>query len=490
VRARHVTRSVTLTSVALAVAVLGAAGAGADTVSPSRAACAAMSADVHRVTHPTSGLSLVTPSEREVAGSAARLGLADDGVVFRAATRPDDGLVPVHRLWSPTARDFVIAASTGDMNRAVRLGYVDQGASFYAAPKPLACSVPVYRYVKGVKHRIAVSDADRAALEADGWRSEGPRFWAMTAESTPEPPTVPRPPDPDPEPGGDTTFTLAVMPDTQQEVFGGNRLTNRAQWLVDNRDELDLRFVVHTGDVVNWDTPDHVQYENASASLRVLDDAGIPLAMAIGNHDTNATGEGGAARPGLDARQEVRNTATFNRYFPTTRLKPEGTWEEGKVDNAYQLFSAGGEDWMLLSLELWPRPEAVQWAQDVVAAHADRNVIVVTHSYLEADGTIRQDGSYGATSPQALYDSLISVHPNIRIVLSGHTGTSAHRVDTGADGNTVVSLLGGFHSPASNHVRLLEIDTAADTLTTRIFSPIDALSFPLWDASFPDMQFD
>jgi hypothetical protein len=125
-----------------------------------------------------------------------------------------------------------------------------------------------------------------------------------------------------------------------------------------------------------------------------------------------------------------------------------------------------------------------------VAAHPDRNVVVVTHSYLEADGSIGQDAAYGATSPQRLFDTLVSVYPNIRMVLSGHTGTATHRVDTGVNGNTVVSFLGAFHSLTSNHVRLLEIDTARDTVTSRVLSPIDGRTFPEWDASIGDLQLD
>ena len=41
-----------------------------------------------------------------------------------------------------------------------------------------------------------------------------------------------------------------------------------------NRQKLDLRFVTHTGDVVNWDTPDHAQYKVAQDAMRPLEAAG------------------------------------------------------------------------------------------------------------------------------------------------------------------------------------------------------------------------
>ena len=56
--------------------------------------------------------------------------------------------------------------------------------------------------------------------------------------------------------------------------------------------------------------------------------------------------------------------AAYNATFPTSRFpRLGGTFETNKIDNSYQTFSAGGVDWLVLTLELWPRAAAVQWAQ-------------------------------------------------------------------------------------------------------------------------------
>ncbi|MEO5834349.1 MAG: hypothetical protein ABIR83_13390 [Nakamurella sp.] len=49
------------------------------------------------------------------------------------------------------------------------------------------------------------------------------------------------------------------------------------------------------------------------------------------------------------------------------------------------------------------------------------------------------------------------------------------------NGNVVRSFVTAIHSNTTNPVRLVEIDTAADTLTTRIVAPWD--NDPTW-ASF------
>ncbi|MDG4797482.1 metallophosphoesterase [Micromonospora sp. WMMD1082] len=286
-------------------------------------------------------------------------------------------------------------------------------------------------------------------------------------------------------PAVDTTFTFAVVPDTQEEVLTATdtRLRQRVDWLVAQRTALDLRFVTHSGDVVNYDTADHVQYARARAALRPLEAAGLPYTLAVGNHDTQAAGPDGELRS--PAGQLLRDTTVFNRYFTAGRFGAvQGQFEAGKVDNAYATYSAGGVRWLVLTLELWPRRAAVAWAQAVVAAHPLHNVVIVTHHYLESDATIGQDAGYGSTSPQYLFDNLVTRYPNIRLVFSGHTGAAASRVDTGVHGNRIHSFLQTFHSRRTNPVRLVEVDTAANSLRTWIYAPHTAETFPEHDRTY------
>ncbi|GIJ11436.1 metallophosphoesterase [Micromonospora andamanensis] len=288
-----------------------------------------------------------------------------------------------------------------------------------------------------------------------------------------------------PPPAADPSFTFAVVPDTQEEVLtaGDTRLRQRVDWLVAHRAGLDLRFVTHSGDVVNYDTSDHVQYERARTALRPLETAGIPYTLAVGNHDTQAAGPDGELRS--PAGRLLRDTTVFNRYFTAGRFGAvRGQFEAGKVDNAYATYTAGGVRWLVLSLELWPRRAAVAWAQSVVAAHPRHNVVIVTHHYLENDATIGQVSSYGSTSPQYVFDNLVARYPNIRFVFSGHTGTAASRVDTGVHGNRIYSFLQTFHSRRTNPVRLVEIDTAANSLRTWIYAPHTDEEFPAHERTY------
>ncbi len=272
---------------------------------------------------------------------------------------------------------------------------------------------------------------------------------------------------------GAQKFTLAVIPDTQQETVGtSGRFDNRMQWLADNKAALNLQMVLHVGDMCNWDTPDHQMFVRASAGMEILDKARIPYAIALGNHDTAAVKEGGSAAPG-NTHTNLRITTTYNTYFPSTRFaRLGGMFQPGKMDNAYHKFEAGGLDWLVINLELWPRSEVVEWAKGVVREHPKHNVIIVTHSHLTGAGTINQtNGGYGDNSPQFVFDNLLKVYPNVRLVFSGHNGTHGYRTDQGTTGNTLYQFLQCYHDNAANPTRLIEIDPDNGTMKARVFCP-------------------
>lgn len=432
--------------------------------------CSALSHPVYRVVSPTKGTSLVTVSSSE-ASSATKYGFTDNqGSQFLAATSAGTGLVPVHRMYRAKTGDYIATKSTTELvSAAEKYGYVDQGISFYASAVKSDCLQPVQRYRKKTLHRLVTSDADKAALVAAGWTYENVAFYAApTTTTTPAPD-----PDPVPAPGGSgSTFSFAVIPDTQMEVLSSTdtRFANRTSWLAKQK----VSFVAHTGDMVNWDTADHSQMAIAKKAMTVLHTAGIPYTVAIGNHDTEATGVGGSARDPSNTYKLQRDTSTINSYFKASDFGGvTGAYETGKVDNVYATYSAGGYKWLVLSLEFCARPGAVTWAKQVVADHPDYNVLIATHSYLTGSGDIDSSNQgYGDTSGQQLYDQLVSQYPNVKMVFSGHVGVAAKaRVDTGKNGNKIYSFLTTMHDGTTNPVRVLDVDTAGGTITTRIYAP-------------------
>jgi hypothetical protein len=426
-------------------------------------ACSAFSANVYERVHPTGHSASLTLSRNESTSFIRRGFVAKRETSMRMATKGGRGLVAVHRLYrNRFGPDFFYTANrTAIATATARLGYVDEGVAFYAATAPAPCLVPVVSYKKDGVHRFLTSTADQAMLAAAGWTKETVRFYGG-------------------RPAPETVFSFAVYPDTQEEVYSnhGGRFRQRSQWLADHRRQLDLRFMVHSGDIVNWDTPDHAQYQVARAALAPLEKVGIPYSLSPGNHDTAAVCPGGSACNPQRTYQLLRDTSTYNRYFARQSVNREGAYERGKRDNTYQVYTAGGVGWLVLNLEMWPRAGVVRWAQRVVAGHPKHNVIVVTHHYLTKTAAISTERDYGDTAPNVLARELILKYPNVRMVFSGHTGTAGHRVDRGVHGNRVDSFLTTMHDDTTNPVRLVQVDTRTNSLKSWMYAPWTRTSYP------------
>ncbi|NNG36432.1 metallophosphoesterase [Nakamurella aerolata] len=479
-----------VTAVAVCQPLVSAAGVGAPAAGFRAAttdACAAMTMPVYERVNPTTAASLFTVWESEARTADTKYGYSDDrGVPFTATRLAAPGLTPVYRMYNPSQVDFMWVAGDAARDEAAAQGYREQGpmSRMYALTAPTSCAQPVRQFVKHAnnrtKHRLAVSAAEREQLTADGWTESGVAFYAPTQQQAAN---------------ESSRFTIAVYPDTQMETGTTDpRFKGRTNWLLNNRSALNLKFVMHTGDVVNWGWVVPSQYQVASDAMRPLEAAGVPYALTLGNHDTRAVGwngipgsrgYGGAAYVGNPECKErfpasecvtsklLRHTEEFNKVFTAERFGAvAGSYEPGKVDNTYSRFSAAGKDFMVLTLEAWPRPQVVDWAKQVVADHPNDNVLVQVHAYLEPNGSIGLgNDNYGAMTPKYLQDNLISKYKNIKAVFSGHVGSAAHRTDTYEQGNKVVSYLNNQTDVTGNPVSLITIDVAAGTMSRRIADP-------------------
>lgn len=270
------------------------------------------------------------------------------------------------------------------------------------------------------------------------------------------------------------SFTLPVLPDTQVAVnVKPEMLHSQMDWLKKNKDALKMPIVLHVGDIVDWNNVKH--WETASNAFKVLDEAKLPYALAVGNHDTAAVGEfSGSAAPG-NVNANLRITDKFNSYFPVARFTAQkGRCEEGKSDNAYYTFEAGGADWLVLTLEFCARQKPVDWANEVIPQFPKHNVIILTHFHLTSKGEINKtNAGYGNLTTQSIYDQLIKKHENVLMVLSGHVDTSAHRTDIGEKGNTIYQVLQDYQGQdaGGGYIRLFDIDTEAGTISARMYSP-------------------
>lgn len=422
-------------------------------------------------------------------------GFAPTGVAFSAfKANPNNWrYTPATQIYNAASKNVTYAKWAGEIDAAVKnLGYTNEGTPFYSSTVPMAncgTQVELTRLGKGAYHSITANATELAALKAQGWTGNDYIWYAPAAKSKyAQPPVAPA--------DADGKFAMAIYPDTQTEVYADayTRLLKRSQWVADNAKALDIRGVMHTGDVVNWDdamdpynwtTANHPQYEFAVKGLQPIIDSGLPLSMSIGNHDTMATGggNGGSARDTRKTYEYQRITQSFNYYLDQAEKIPGWTaFEAGKVDNGYYTMEAAGAKWLILNMELWPRETALQWAKGVIASHPNYNVMIQSHNIfngscsIDGAGTDAQKWQYGDASPQRLWNQLVEPFSNVKVVTSGHTGVQCAQLFTTKAGNKVVGTLQNDANATDNWVRLLEIDVANGTAKTWEYSSLRSLS--------------
>src|SRR5437867_10145974 len=82
-------------------------------------------------------------------------------------------------------------------------------------------------------------------------------------------------------------FTIVLLPDTQYYSLR-DPLTYRkqAEWIVANRDALNITFVIHLGDITDKNGSTSVdEWKNAHQAHLILDNAGVPYSVTTGNHE-------------------------------------------------------------------------------------------------------------------------------------------------------------------------------------------------------------
>jgi calcineurin-like phosphoesterase family protein len=292
------------------------------------------------------------------------------------------------------------------------------------------------------------------------------------------------------EPG---SWTLVVMPDTQRYTAettdpGLKTFSTITQWIADNKETRNIRLVLHEGDITGGNVP--ATWQIASDAMAILEKAGIPYCMVPGNHDHD----------GSNPHKHAPNRNTLlNTYFPVSRYQKMatfgGTFEEGKTESSYHLFSAGDQDYLAVALEWGPRDEAVAWANGVLSKHPKRTALIVTHAYTYSDGTrydwaakeTAQDynphcKSYAFSAPhngtenvndgEQLWQKLVSKHKNVRMVLSGHVAwAGARQTAIGAGGQTIHEMVAAYHDPPEGWIRLLEFRPDGRTVQVKTYSP-------------------
>ena len=87
-------------------------------------------------------------------------------------------------------------------------------------------------------------------------------------------------------PPPDGSFTIAILPDTQNYTVAESLheiFLSQTRWIAENHERQKIAFVLHEGDVTQHNN--EPQWTVAKEAFEMLDEAGVPYVITLGNHD-------------------------------------------------------------------------------------------------------------------------------------------------------------------------------------------------------------
>ena len=236
------------------------------------------------------------------------------------------------------------------------------------------------------------------------------------------------------------THSIAFLPDIQCTTeFYPDKLPYVFDYLVANRESKNIQYLITLGDLTNSNTMN--EWQLLQSQFAKLNDQ-IPYALLRGNHDIFDNNRAPLfdqlfARPGT--------------YYYDFVAANGGFQNPASVANTYLLFTAGKVDYILLNLDYGSTDATLEWANRILEEHANRRAIIVTHGYLNSDGSYLSAGetyapinyASGLNNGDEIWDKLVRKHANISMVVCGHisSDTVICSCAVGDAGNKIYQLM-------------------------------------------------
>ena len=269
-----------------------------------------------------------------------------------------------------------------------------------------------------------------------------------------------------------TQFTIVMIGDTEdytEEEQLNQGFLALTQWTADNTQKRNIAFLTHVGDVVQDEThgPNRnlTQWERADMAFDILDNRvpHLPYSVCQGNHDIETQG-----------RPEGTPTR-FHEYYGDGRFS-ERSWYGGSSpsgDCHYQLFRAGGREYLHLNMSWNPSEPDWEWAKKLVAETV-KPTIISTHYYMDKATARGQVG-------EAIFERLVEPNSHVFLVLGGHVIGHARKISQNAAGLPVLEVMANYEDRVNlgeNWFRIIEIDDNTGVIQFRTLTPGTDLANP------------
>jgi 3',5'-cyclic AMP phosphodiesterase CpdA len=299
-------------------------------------------------------------------------------------------------------------------------------------------------------------------------------------------------------------------------------LTQSVRWALAQQTARNIQCAIQVGDLVNNSEPgQEYQWRNIRAALDPWNGK-LPYSVVRGNHDIDGDpAKSTPIRP--DILQRFDESANFGPESPYAK-QPGLVCFSGAAGaaqstrNTYRLVESNGRKLLILGIDIQAQPEVREWADKVIREHPQHRVIVVTHAYMSDSGqrfnaaidpvtkrnfdALRADilghneeqyngRRYFGFDAEELWQTLLSRHANVALVLSGHQYEEweqfKYQLSVGVHGNRVYQLLINQQAMAQGGmgwIRLLEFAPDGVTVRVKTYSP----ALGAWDV-WPDTHY-
>ena len=263
-----------------------------------------------------------------------------------------------------------------------------------------------------------------------------------------------------PASANDYDYTFVWMSDTQYYSMTYPYIFDtQTQWIANNKEALKIKYVFHTGDLVEESFKDD-QWKHADQYMKTLENANVPYGVLAGNHDVD---------------HKTSDYTQFYKYFGASRFTDKTYYGESYKNNRghYDLISANGNDYLMVYLGWGVDEDGIAWMNHVLAEHPDRKAILSFHEYLMASGSRHPNG-------EKIYKEVVLKNPNVIAVLSGHyheSQTIVDEIDDNRDGKPdrkVYQMLADYQAGpegGQGYMRLLHIDQDNNRIIVNTYSP-------------------
>jgi hypothetical protein len=262
--------------------------------------------------------------------------------------------------------------------------------------------------------------------------------------------------------GDSPRFAVAVLPDTQYlfdaDSADPDPLQATFRYLVQEREEANIAFLTHLGDVTEHGTEDEI--ELAARTFRTLHGK-VPYSVLAGNHDISSSTD------------DQRGDSAYLRSFGPDRYASMPTFGGASDDgyNSFHTLRAAGRDWLVLALDWRVSDAGLAWAQRVLDDHPRMPAILTTHDLAWADdeGAARLSGN-----GQRLWDGLVRGNDQIFLALGGHYWPSGRTVltnDAGHDVHVHITNYQDRYYGGAAMIRLYAFDLARGVVDVETFAP-------------------